>query len=406
MERLQVLKLRLLLRHCERNVPFYRDVIRGAAIDVEGIQSLRVLEQFPVIDKSIVKRSPQAFTSSSEKGFGPLRMVHTGGTTGEPLRFYKDAGLRSSSHGALYRFHDWMGVSAGDPKIVVWGAPIVPAGLGKVVRDWGLRLMTNSRHINPFTINPAAKDDLIRLFKKHQPVLVHGYCQAIYELARLFEQWGFRWSLRAVSTTVEPLFEEYRTAFRSAFQCEAFDQYGCGEVEVAAGECSAHEGLHVFQERTVLELDGDGAVILTDLDNRAFPFIRYRNGDLAELSDAPCSCGRIGPLLRRVLGRTGDVVTGPNGNRVHPEFFTHLINELGLSYSANLRKYQVVQDRTDHLVWKMVADRPRDDELQRLVSKVREYLGSIDVELVFVDDIPPARSGKFRYVISGITARS
>ncbi len=94
MERFQVEKLRELLRHCAQSVPFYRDVIRGAGIDVEGFESMNVLEQFPVIDKATVKQDQKAFSSNTTRGFGPMRMVHTGGTTGEPLFFLKDAGLR------------------------------------------------------------------------------------------------------------------------------------------------------------------------------------------------------------------------------------------------------------------------------------------------------------------------
>src|SRR5207244_10950080 len=96
MEHLQVEKLRALLRHCMQSVPFYRDVIRGAAIDVEGFVSLRVLAQFPVIDKAIIKRDSAALPSTSRLGLGPLRIVNTGGTTGEPLRFFEDGGVRSS----------------------------------------------------------------------------------------------------------------------------------------------------------------------------------------------------------------------------------------------------------------------------------------------------------------------
>lgn len=400
MERFQVEKLRVLLRHCSKSVPFYRDVIEGAGIDVEGFRSLAVLEQFPIIDKAIVKGNRSAFVSAIASDFGPMRTVHTGGTTGEPLWFSKDTGLRSSSHAALYRFYEWMGVSTSDPKVLVWGAPIVWPGLARVSREKGMRLLTNSRHIDPFAINREGKENLRRLFLRHRPVLVYGYCQAIYELARWFEEWGFRFPLRAVGTTVEPLFDEYRDTFRAVFGCEAFDQYGCGEVEVAAGECSAHEGLHVFQERTVLETDGQGRVILTDLDNRAFPFIRYRNGDVAEPGPSRCSCGRAGPVLKRILGRTGDVVTGVNGNRVHPEFFTHLLNELGISYRANLRKYQVVQSQPNRLQWRVVSSPLTTEERSRLVHKVREYLGEIDVEIVQVADIIPARSGKFQYVVS------
>ena len=402
MERFQIAKLRRLLQHCGRHVPFYSKVIQGAGIDVDRVDSLDVLSQFPIIDKGTIKANQEAFTADTAGHTGPLRLVRTGGTTGEPLAFYKDAGLRSSSHAAFYRFLDWMGVSVTDPKIRVWGAAIVGPGWTSSLRDFALRQLTSTAHLDPFAINPKARDDLVSMFAKEHPVLVYGYCQAIYELARWFEEWGLRFPLRAVSTTVEPLFDEYREVFRRVFSCEAFDQYGCGEVEMLAGECEAHRGLHVFPERAICEVDDEERIVLTDLDNHGFPFIRYRNGDTVELGDGPCACGRAGQMIRRIYGRIGDIVTGVNGNRVHPEFFTHLINELGVSDRAKLLKYQVVQDRPDHLEWKLVSQPLSEDDRRRLVAKAQEYLGDMTIDVNRVDDIAPARSGKFQYVVSRI----
>ena len=188
--------------------------------------------------------------------------------------------------------------------------------------------------------------------------------------------------------------------FRRVFRCDAFDQYGCGEVEAIAMECASHEGLHVTEERVVLELDDEDRVIVTDLDNLAFPFIRYRNGDQAIASDRTCSCGRQSPLLRKILGRTGDSICGPSGRRVHPEFFTHLINETGISYRTRLRRYQVVQESPRRLVWRMAADQLSDLDRDWLISQVRRYLGDVEVEIVQVHEIATNRSGKFQYVLA------
>src|SRR6266851_6063184 len=135
------------------------------------------------------------------------------------------------------------------------------------------------------------------------PISLHGYCLSIYEVARWFADAGEHFSLRAVSTTAEQLFPEHRPLFRDVFGCEAFEQYGDGEVEAIAMECAMHEGLHVSEERVILELDADRNVIVTDLENLAFPFIRYRNGDQATPAGRLCRCGRATQLLAGILGR-------------------------------------------------------------------------------------------------------
>jgi phenylacetate-CoA ligase len=400
LDELRLEKLRRLLAYCEQYVPFYRTVMRQRGITAARVDSLDVLQRFPVIDKATVKLEYRQFQARGGPRLGTVRYSQTGGTTGEPLRVAKDVATRSSTQAAMFRFLEWMGVGVGDPKLEVWGAPIVSPSWRTWVRNELFRRITNTRQIDPFGIDRAVIPTFVAMLRSFKPVLLHGYCQSIYELAQRFIEADERFALRAVSTTVEPLFSEYRPVLREAFGCEAFDQYGCGEVEAIAMECGMHQGLHVTEERVILELDEDQNVIVTDLENRAFPFIRYRNGDQAVLTGQPCRCGRASILLEKILGRIGDVIGGPTGKRVHPEFFTHLLNETGISYNRRLRKYQVVQQRSDRLVWKVVADPLSDQDRTRLIRGVHAYLGEMEVDIEPVDDIPPARSGKFQYVIA------
>jgi phenylacetate-CoA ligase len=400
LDELRLEKLKRLLTHCEQYVPFYRAVMREQGIVPARVDSLDVLQRFPVIDKATVRGDWREFLASGAPGLGTVRYSQTGGTTGEPLRVPKDVAVRSSTQAAMFRFHDWMGVGVGDPKLVVWGRPIVTPNWQTRARNELFRRITNTREVDAFGIDRAVVPALAAVLRSFGPILLHGYCQSIYELARWFTDAGEQFELRAVSTTVEPLFSEYRPLLREVFGCSAFDQYGSGEVEAIAMECAMHEGLHVTEERVILELDENQNVILTDLDNLAFPFVRYRNGDQAVPASRPCRCGRVSLLLDRILGRIGDIIGGPSGKRVHPEFFTHLLNETGISYRRRLRKYQVVQEQPDRLVWKVAADPLSADDRSQLISKVRAYLGTLDIVIESVNDIPPGRSGKFQYVIA------
>jgi len=399
-ELLQIAKLRGLLRHCARHVPFYRDVMSRQGIVPERIGSLDVLQAFPIIDKTAVKANPDAFRTVGSPDLGLVRYSQTGGTTGEPLRVPKDAAARSAAQAAMLRFHDWMGIAPGDRKLVLWGAPIIRQSRQRRLREGLLRAVLNTRQVDAFRLTPVALPQVADLLASWQPRLVHGYCRSLLDLARWINDSDRVHAVRAVSTTVEPLFVDDRPTLRHAFQCDAYDQYGCGEVESVAMECPAHHGLHVTEERVVLELAPDGAVILTDLDNRALPFIRYRNGDLAEAADGSCPCGREAKRLRRILGRTGDVVSGVSGQRVHPEFFTHLLNETGIAMRRALRRYQVVQDSAGAISWKLASAPLEPEEIELLVAAVRRYLGAVPIEIVQVDDIPVEASGKYRYVLT------
>jgi len=399
LDRFRIGKLRRLLVHCERSVPFYRNVMRTAGIRADRIDSLDVLQAFPVIDKVSVRAQYDQFVSQDTRGMGSIHYSQTGGTTGEPLRIPKDAGMRSSAQAARLRLYDWMGVRFGEPVLVLWGAAIISSGWSRRLRNVVLSKLSNTRQVDTFGISRSQARELAAVFRRVAPVLLQGYCQSIYELASWFVENDELVRLKAVSTTVEPLFEEYRGVIRQAFACEAFDEYGCGEVETIAMECPSHQGRHVVEERVVLELDAQNNVIVTDLDNLAFPFIRYRNGDQAKAGQRSCACGRPHELLDRVIGRIGDVIEGPNGKRVHPEFFTHLLNEAGISQRRALRKYQVVQEAQNHLVWRLVSAPLDEAERQFLLDRVQHYLGDVTLHIEEVEEIPVARSGKFQYVI-------
>ena len=211
-----------------------------------------------------------------------------------------------------------------------------------------------------------------------------------------------RCNIDAISTTAEPLFKENRILFQNVFNCEVYDQYGCGEVQSIAFECPEHTGLHVAFERCITEIDKNGNLIVTDLDNHAFPFIRYKNGDKVTESKRPCPCGRKGMKFSKILGRDGDVVIGPNNNSLHPEFFTHLLNESGVSFRNNIKKYQVIQEKKEILEWMIIGEECNEDDKIILKNAIRKYLGDIDVSIRNVKEIKASSSGKHRYVISNL----
>ena len=76
--------------------------------------------------------------------------------------------------------------------------------------------------------------------------------------------------------------------------------------------------------------DDVGEVVGTELHNRSMPFVRYRQGDLARISDEPCRCGRHTRLLVDLVGRRNDGFILQGGRMLSPGFL------LDASYRAVL----------------------------------------------------------------------
>jgi hypothetical protein len=99
-----------------------------------------------------------------------------------------------------------------------------------------------------------------------------------------------------------------------------------------------------------------------------------------------------------VLGRIHDVVYTPAGRRWHGEKLDYLMSQLYGEFGG-FRQYQVVQYSADALRFRLVADDEVSPELkQRIVDYVAERLDGMKADVVRVDRIERAASGKMRLV--------
>jgi len=98
---------------------------------------------------------------------------------------------------------------------------------------------------------------------------------------------------------------------------EAFEHTAVGDAG-AATECREHDGCHFWEDSVIVEhLDPDGTdpvpdgergeLVVTALDNRVMPLVRFRSDDLVQLTRERCGCGRTHGRLR-TAGRKGDEV--------------------------------------------------------------------------------------------------
>jgi phenylacetate-CoA ligase len=189
------------------------------------------------------------------------------------------------------------------------------------------------------------------------------------------------------------------------------DYYGAGgEGFHLASQCEERGEYHVHVENSVVEILRDGRparpgemgeVVVTQLDNRAMPLVRYATQDTAVPSaETACRCGRGLPLLASVQGRVPDIVFAPDGSALVVHFFTILFEHL-----EGIRQFQVVQRAADRIQVRMV---PEDGLERRTVeARVRDAVsrataGSLTVDFDYVGDIPLAPSGKRRFVISEV----
>ncbi|HYB21326.1 MAG TPA: phenylacetate--CoA ligase, partial [Thermodesulfobacteriota bacterium] len=155
----------------------------------------------------------------------------------------------------------------------------------------------------------------------------------------------------------------------------------------------------------VLPPGAEGELVLTTLTKEAFPLVRYRTRDITSLEYSPCPCGRTLVRMKKVLGRTDDIIV-IKGVKVFPSQVESILMEI----EGVEPRYQIIVDRVegmDTLEIKVeVNEKVFSDEIKNLQNiasqierKLREIVGvSAKVKLVAPESLQP-QNGRAQKVI-------
>lgn len=411
-------KLESLLVEVTANVPFYQELYNKHGVRIEEINSLRALPDLPVIDRKITMEAKNRLLSHNIN-FKKCKVGRTGGTTGPPLRIYRDTETRSFALAAYYRFYDWMGIEPGMPEVELWGttdirysrSEIRNSNLTKAHRPKpnarinnlkisAINQINNFRSYNAFSFNDEYLEGVVKKLQRFQPKLIRGYLSAILLLADYIKRNNVKGiSPIAVSSTSETLFPEYRRLIEEVFQAPLFNQYGCGECNSIAFECKEHKGMHVSMEHCILEQDENNSLIVTNLDNHSQPFIRYKTGDIGIIDNVPCNCGYKGQSLIELHGRANENIILKDNASVNGIFFANLLDEAGFINNNKLLRFQIVQDVAGDIEFKAEVKKELAlTDLGKLKDALMPFFNNVNItQHSFLDAGP---GGKFRYLIS------
>lgn len=406
-ERLQTWNLRVLLRHAYDTVPYYRRVFKVRRMKPEDVRTVNDLNKLPLLTKEKIK---QNFSDMISRTIPRSEMIpySTGGSSGEPLKFFITKEHRSWEIAAEYRAYGWAGYKFGDKLALLWGST-VDALKHQNPLSRTSNLLERTVFHNAFNMTEASMAIFAEKIRRFKPKIIRGYASAIYIFSKFMIQENIRdIKPKAVITTAEKLFEYERETIENAFRCRVYDFYGSREVTGIAAECSEHKGYHIAAENVLLEIlkndeyasPGEmGEILITIFHNYAMPFVRYRIGDLGKLSEDLCSCGRGLPLIYSIEGRTGDTIKTKSGMLLLPELFIHSFKDLPVT------QFQVTQETIEELKIKIVRGSGYSEkDTKHLVRQIRQLAGKeVNVEIEFTNSIPLAKSGKRKIVISKIS---
>lgn len=217
-------------------------------------------------------------------------------------------------------------------------------------------------------------------------------------------------SLKLLVSIAEVLHDDDEARIRASFGLPLIQIYQASEGVIG---CSCSQGtLHINEDLVYVELlDREGRpvtepgarahrMLVTNLYNRTQPLIRYELNDLIELGE-PCSCGGGFRTIRRVLGRSDDVLWFAKAHGGRQYVFPDLVSRWIISSSEDITDYRVEQGDDDALkVWLDVTDpgvRPRAEAEVRMAFEAQlSRYGCVVPAITFPGTVPPVAPGAKR----------
>lgn len=406
-EKIQSNRLCALIEHAYENVPYYRNTFEEARIKPDDIKSSADLTKLPILTKSDVRAN---FNDLIARNLPKEKLVpySTGGSTGEPLQFYVTEESQAWGAAAQYRAYEWYGYELGDKVAYLWGSPIDLSAQEKT-RNKLANLTSRKIFLNALDMSEEKMENFAQRLIKFKPKAIIAYASAAYIFSKYVRSKGIEGIRpKVIIAQAEKLFDYQKEMIEETFGCEVFSFYGSREVAAMASECPEHAGYHISAENVILEfvMNGKrvptgekGKILVTNLHSYAMPFIRYENGDFGVPSNENCSCGIINlPLMKSIEGRLNDILV-IEGKIISPTAIaTYVFKDLPI------RQFQVIQETENTIVVKIVKeDNYSKKHTEELYEIMRKIIGdNVNLDVIFVDEIPPTKSGKHKFIIQNL----
>ncbi|TSD62390.1 phenylacetate--CoA ligase family protein [Aeromicrobium piscarium] len=323
-----------------------RLVAAGVKVDEPGpidVSKLPVLRKADLLERQAARPPLGGFTTKPLHEFA--RVFMSPGPIFDPLDFADEWGFGEGLHVA--------GFAGGDVVLNAFSYHLTPAG--HAFEQGASRLGA--------TVIPAGTASTEQIATVIRALRPTAFIGTPSHLRILTDRTGWRFSRAAVSG--EKMSETDRAVLEHSGG-SIRQIYGTADVGYVAAECEFADGLHVseFLDVEIVDPEGDvevpdgeiGELVVTNFAT-GYPMLRFGTGDLSRVASRDtCRCGRTGPRLEGILGRSGPG-TKVRGMFVYPHLVTDALNR------SNLSAGQLVITREngeDVLVLR--ADVPADDE--------------------------------------------
>ena len=259
-------------------------------------------------------------------------------------------------------------------------------------------LIRNEYPMNAVNLTDELCESYVKEIKKRKIEYIYGYAAAIYTFTKYVKQNDIDLTqIKAVFTTSENLTDLYRNLIEETYQCKVMDCYGARDAGITAYE--NERGVYQVGYNVIAEIINEfekntGSLLSTNFLNYSFPMIRYQFGDEVELETDVDETLYNGQVIRRILGRTSDVMRLGNGHHLTATGFSMIMKE----FDVVAFDFKKVGDCELVLRIQPVPQKYTKDQESLIRKTFMRYLGDdclLNIE--YVEKFEPLKNGKRRY---------
>jgi len=362
--------------------PYYRQVCVGQ----------RTFEEIPLLTKDIIRENVENLLA---EGISLERRIpkRTSGSTGQPMQFYRD-----SSEGPICRA----------AKQFLEQLHKVPES-ATMVWIHHERSNVDKERVHEVPVSELTSDRVqeeLRLWASFDQYWLYGYASAIDWVAGVIEERRLPIPRppSCVITTADLLTEHAEQRISRVFKCPVHSWYGSHEFDGYLAGTIPGTRRYIFSPLLayveVLRDDGEptrpgetGNLVVTDLNNYVFPFIRYVTGDLATVGSERMIGGWT--MVERIEGRSSEIIKLSNGRILSPVTLGQLLF-VSNDFGSMIRFYQCAQTAHDQLELRLVwQNPPSPEDRSRIEAALRGAVGpEMKVRIADIACLDQLPSGK------------
>lgn len=425
---LQLRRLRQVLEHAGRWVPWYQRRFREIGLDPRDIKRLEDLRQIPRLTRQEVidhhremvdlryqdsidladQRRRDAAQPIPFARFRRHRLVrnNSSGSTGAPTVFYEDGAVTALNWALEMRLKHWYGIDPGarEARMVRLSTVYVANSASNRWR----RMLWHQLILPGINLRASDYEACIRQLEDFQPRVLWGFTGALTGLADYLRRTNQKLSFRPELAIgwAGPVYDHERALLEEVLACQVSNIYGSREVGHVALRCP-HGAFHINQEWMLAETEpiegaagesGAGELLVTGLVPTPMPFIRYGMGDIARVAPSHCACGRTLAVMEEFVGRTGEIFTTRDGRMIPPNFWCRLF--MGREIPGAVQRFQVMYTREKAIVVRIARGPLFNETTEAYLQRIMQdnFAPATPFRIEYVDEIKPMISGKYQMV--------